>query len=84
MPKDFSIVGIAARQWAEEFRPQLTAADIPVHEMGTRAVALLLERIAAPDTRAQHILLTPPISLRSSTAPAPAPALAPAPDPTRR
>jgi DNA-binding LacI/PurR family transcriptional regulator len=71
VPRDFSITGVAARQWAEEFRPQLTAADIPVHEMGTRAVELLLERIATPDARAQHLLLTPPISLRSSTAPAP-------------
>ncbi|MFL6113902.1 MAG: LacI family DNA-binding transcriptional regulator [Catenulispora sp.] len=74
VPRDFSIAGVAARQWAEEFRPQLTAADIPVHEMGTRAVEMLLERIAAPDLPAQHLLLTPPISLRSSTAPAPAPA----------
>lgn len=45
VPGDFSIVGVAGRQWAEEFRPPLTAADIPVHEMGTRAVELLLERI---------------------------------------
>lgn len=71
IPRDFSIAGVAARQWAEEFRPPLTAADIPVHEMGTRAVELLLDHIAGPAAPAQHILLNPPISLRSSTGPVP-------------
>ena len=33
--------------WAEDFRPPLTAADVPT-EMGTHAVDLLLERIATP------------------------------------
>ena len=34
--------------WAEDFRPPLTAADVPAQEMGAQAVDLLLERIAAP------------------------------------
>jgi DNA-binding LacI/PurR family transcriptional regulator len=37
-------------------------------EMGEKAVSLLVERITAPDAPPRHILLTPPISLRSSTA----------------
>ncbi|GIF04827.1 LacI family DNA-binding transcriptional regulator [Actinoplanes siamensis] len=72
VPRDFSIAGVAARHWAEDFRPQLTAADVPTFEMGASAVELLLERIAAPETPAHHLLLTPPISLRASTGPAPA------------
>ncbi|MFE0325859.1 LacI family DNA-binding transcriptional regulator [Streptomyces sp. NPDC003753] len=71
VPYDFSITGVAARTWAEDFRPPLTAADVPALEMGEKAVSLLVERIAAPDTPPRHILLTPPISLRSSTAPVP-------------
>jgi len=71
VPQDFSIAGVAARHSAEDFRPQLTAADVPTLEMGTSAVDLLLERIAAPDAPARHLLLTPPISLRASTGPAP-------------
>lgn len=71
IPRDFSVVGVAASQWAEEFRPPLTAADVPAREMGAQAVDLLIERIATPDTPPRHILLTPPISLRGSTAPAP-------------
>ncbi|GAA3349526.1 LacI family DNA-binding transcriptional regulator [Amorphoplanes nipponensis] len=71
VPRDFSIAGVAARHWAEDFRPQLTAADVPTLEMGAGAVDLLLERIAAPEASPRHLLLTPPISLRASTGPAP-------------
>ncbi|GAA1154266.1 DNA-binding LacI/PurR family transcriptional regulator [Kitasatospora gansuensis] len=71
VPADFSVAGVAARRWAEEFRPALTSADVPAAEMATRAVELLIERIAAPQSPPRHLLLAPPISLRSSTAPAP-------------
>jgi DNA-binding LacI/PurR family transcriptional regulator len=71
VPRDLSIAGVAARHWAEDFRPPLTAADVPTHDMGAEAVALLLERIAAPQAPPRQLLLTPPISLRSSTGPPP-------------
>ena len=48
VPRDFSITGVVAQHWAEDFRPPLTAADVPAHEMGARAVELLLEQIAEP------------------------------------
>jgi DNA-binding LacI/PurR family transcriptional regulator len=72
VPKDFSILGVAARHWAEDFRPPLTAADVPAAEMGAYAVELLLERVADPEAPPRHLLLTPPISLRESVGPAPA------------
>jgi DNA-binding LacI/PurR family transcriptional regulator len=71
VPRDFSVVGVAARHWAEDFRPPLTAADVPTHDMGAEAVALLLELIAAPQTPPRHLLHAPPISLRASTGPVP-------------
>jgi DNA-binding LacI/PurR family transcriptional regulator len=71
VPRDFSVVGVAAAHWAEDFRPPLTAADVPTLEMGAEAVALLLERIAAPTAAPRHHLYQPPISLRASTAPPP-------------
>jgi DNA-binding LacI/PurR family transcriptional regulator len=71
LPRDFSITGVAARHWAEDFRPPLTAADVPVLDMGAEAVSLLVECIAAPATPPRHHLYSPPISLRSSTGPAP-------------
>jgi DNA-binding LacI/PurR family transcriptional regulator len=71
VPRDFSITGVVARHWAEELRPPLTAADVPVHEMGASAVTLLLERIAEPEAPAHSLLFAPPISLRESTGPVP-------------
>ncbi|MGI5240227.1 substrate-binding domain-containing protein [Dactylosporangium sp. CA-139066] len=72
VPDDFSITGVAGRHWAEDFRPPLTAADVPALEMGDEAVRLLLERIATPQQQPRHILHAPPISLRYSTGPVPA------------
>lgn len=71
IPGGFSIVGVAARQWAEDFRPQLTAADVPTLEMGSVAVDLLVERIADAGAAPRHRLFVPPISLRGSTGPVP-------------
>ena len=70
VPRDFSITGVVAQHWAEDFRPPLTAADVPAHDMGSRAVELLLERIADPASAPRHVLMSPPIALRSSTGPA--------------
>lgn len=73
IPARFSIAGVAARHWAEQFHPQLTAADVPAAEMGAIAVQFLIERIAEPEAPPRQELLTPSISLRSSTGPARAP-----------
>lgn len=73
IPARFSIAGVAARHWAEQFHPQLTAADVPAAEMGAIAVQFLIERIAGPEAPPKQELLTPAISLRSSTGPARAP-----------
>ena len=78
VPRSFSVAGVAADQWAEEFHPRLTAADIPSLEMGAVAVDLLTERIADPNAAARHRLFAPPISVRESTGPAPRPSARPA------
>jgi DNA-binding LacI/PurR family transcriptional regulator len=66
VPADFSLIGVAAQHWAEEFHPPLTSADVPAADMGARAVELLTERIANPAALPKHLLLCPPISLRDS------------------
>ncbi|WP_432920864.1 LacI family DNA-binding transcriptional regulator [Microbispora sp. CA-135349] len=71
IPRRISVTGVVGRHWAEEFHPPLTAADVPITEMAERAVELLAERMAEPGTPPSHVLLFPPISLRSSTAPPP-------------
>lgn len=68
-PSRFSITGIVARHWAEQFHPHLTAADMPATEMGATAVRFLVDRIANPDAPPVHELFAPPISLRNSTGP---------------
>ncbi|GAA1383971.1 LacI family DNA-binding transcriptional regulator [Catellatospora chokoriensis] len=70
VPRDFSITGVVAQHWAEDFRPPLTAADVPAHDIGARAVELLQQRIAEPDSAPRHLLMAPPIALRASTGPA--------------
>lgn len=70
IPGRFSLTGVAARHWAEQLHPQLTAANVPAAEMGALAVRFLIERIAEPDAPPGQRLLTPPISLRDSTGPA--------------
>jgi DNA-binding LacI/PurR family transcriptional regulator len=71
VPRDFSVAGVAARHWAEDFHPPLTAADVPTLDMGAEAVELLLERIATPQATPRHRLHAPPVSLRGSTGPVP-------------
>jgi len=78
VPRTFSVIGVAADQWAEEFHPRLTAADVPSLEMGGMAVELLTERLADPDATVRHRLFVPPIALRGSTGPAPRPSARPA------
>ncbi|WP_066367555.1 LacI family DNA-binding transcriptional regulator [Herbidospora mongoliensis] len=70
VPGDFSITGVAARHWAENLHPPLTAADILADELGARAVELLIQRISDPDAPFRHLLVAPPISLRETTGPA--------------
>jgi DNA-binding LacI/PurR family transcriptional regulator len=72
VPHRFSMVGVAARYWAERFHPELTAADVPAVEMGAAAVEFLIERVADPDAPPRQHLFAPPISLRNSTGPPPA------------
>ncbi|MFE7835547.1 LacI family DNA-binding transcriptional regulator [Streptomyces sp. NPDC057474] len=69
VPRDFSVVGVAAGHWAEQVNPQLTAAEIPAREMSRVSVDLIVRRLTAPDSAPRHVLLKPLISLRDSTGP---------------
>jgi DNA-binding LacI/PurR family transcriptional regulator len=69
IPRRFSVVGVAASYWAEQFHPPLTAADVPAVAMGSTAVEFLIERIAKSDAPPRQQLFAPPVSLRNSTGP---------------
>ncbi|WP_051833300.1 LacI family DNA-binding transcriptional regulator [Streptomyces sp. NRRL S-646] len=67
VPRDFSVVGVAASPWAEQVTPALTAAGIPAKEMTRVAVDLMMQRLRSPDSPPRHVLLKPLITLRAST-----------------
>ncbi|MFD5087921.1 LacI family DNA-binding transcriptional regulator [Kitasatospora sp. NPDC058406] len=69
VPRDFSVVGVAASRWAEQVSPPLTASEIPAKEMSRIAVDLMMERLTVPTAAPRHVLLKPLITLRASTAP---------------
>lgn len=52
--------------WADYFHPRLTAMSQPVDELGSRAIRMLLDRIAEPDLPARHIRLEPTLRIRES------------------
>ena len=49
VPADISVAGFDDFEWADYFEPRLTLVAQPCAEIGQRAAAMLMERIAAPD-----------------------------------
>lgn len=73
VPADVSVVGYDHTALAEVADPPLTSIAQPMHEMGRRAMELLLAAIAeSPSaTRTHQIVLPPRLVVASSTAAAP-------------
>ena len=69
VPRDFSLVGVAAGRWAEQVDPKLTAADVPAREMSQTSVEVLVQRLASPGAPPQHVRLTSLLSVRASSGP---------------
>jgi LacI family transcriptional regulator len=66
VPRDISLVGFDDFDWADVFAPRLTVMAQPDEELGTRAVRLLVRRIANPSARRQTVRLAPTLRLRDS------------------
>ncbi|WP_203791621.1 LacI family DNA-binding transcriptional regulator [Paractinoplanes rishiriensis] len=71
VPDEVSVVGFDDTPEAGYFFPPLTTIRQDFAELGRRSLALLLERLAAPDDRAarQPTLLTPELIVRTSRSP---------------
>lgn len=67
-PRDLSVVGHNDIPLVDMVHPPLTTLRIQHREMGRQAAQLLLERIAAPDTKPVRITLSPELVVRGSTA----------------
>jgi len=68
VPSDMSLVGLHDMSLAEYLSPRLTVVRLPLYEMGSRAVALLLEQLAGDEVRHEIITDPPPVMMvRAST-----------------
>jgi LacI family transcriptional regulator len=61
-----SLLGIDDFEWADYFEPRLTLMAQPCNEIGRQAADLLVQRIAAPDSRRQTVRLSPALRVRES------------------
>lgn len=66
VPGQMALVGFDDFDWADFFVPRLTLIAQPVQDLGTRAVHLLLQRMASPDAPTQSLRLAPTLQLRHS------------------
>jgi LacI family transcriptional regulator len=71
VPNDVSVAGFDDFEWADCFEPRLTLVAQPCQEIGRRAAALLIERIAAPDGAPRSLRLPAALIVRDSCARAP-------------
>ncbi|MGY1455046.1 LacI family DNA-binding transcriptional regulator [Streptomyces sp. SS8] len=70
VPEDVSVVAICPDQVAVQASVRLTSVAIPAHEMGRRAVELVMARVRGE--RGEHLELLPPrLTVRASSGPAP-------------
>lgn len=64
VPADVAVAGIDDQPFSQYLG--LTTVQLPVAEAGRQAIQLLLQRIANPTARAQHILLPCPLVVRDT------------------
>ncbi len=68
VPEDVSIVALCPDHIAEQTAPRLTSVNIPATELGTRAVELLMRRLAAGGV-GEVQLIPPSLTVRGSSGP---------------
>ncbi|MEZ4519304.1 MAG: LacI family DNA-binding transcriptional regulator [Chloroflexota bacterium] len=68
VPDDLSVIGFDDIPLAATLNPALTTMRQPLHEMGSIATQLLLNRIDEPDERYSSIVLPTELILRETTA----------------
>ncbi|CAG9232050.1 hypothetical protein BVI1335_820013 [Burkholderia vietnamiensis] len=66
VPTEMALVGFDDFDWADYFNPRLTVLAQPLDEIGSRAVELLMKRIAQPEERFEIVRLKPELVVRNS------------------
>lgn len=66
VPDDIAVASFDDLEWADIFVPRLTTIAQPIHDIGARAVRLLLDRLADPQRPPQTLRLAPELKHRES------------------
>ncbi len=66
VPQDVSVIGFDNIAWGELCIPALTTIDLPVSEIASEAVAMLLRRIKAPDEQRRRTVFDVSLVKRDS------------------
>ncbi len=66
IPQEVAIVGFDDMYWSNSFNPPLTAVRQPAHEIGKRAIELLIQRIEDPHKSTVQMILNADLILRKS------------------
>jgi LacI family transcriptional regulator len=66
VPRDLALVSFDDFAWADLFHPRLTTVAQPTQQMGKRAVAMLLARLADPERPLRKVRLKPTFVHRDS------------------
>ena len=66
IPSEMAVVGYDDMPWAQALTPPLTVVRQPGYELGSRALELLLQRIAEPGRSTTVVLLQPELVVRES------------------
>jgi LacI family transcriptional regulator len=71
IPEDISVVGFDDIESAAFYNPSITTIRQPLHEMGTVAARVLLERVRGQNSVQQMFSVLPELVIRESTCPPP-------------
>lgn len=69
IPRDISVIGFDNIAFAALTKPALTTVNLPLNELGRRAVEVLLRSIDKPSEEGQEIRIPTNLIIRQSTAP---------------
>ena len=67
-PSDVSVVGFDGMQIGTHISPRLTTIEMPLREIGARAIEMLSRQIEADEVMAEHQILNTRLRARESTA----------------
>jgi LacI family transcriptional regulator len=66
IPRDMALVGFDDFAWADTFQPRLTTISRPMDDLGRRAAATLIDRIAGKQPAERRTLMTGTLIVRES------------------